>query len=400
LYISYDGCLEPLVQSQVLPYLYSLSKQGFKFILITFDKFKDTHNKNEVIKIKNNLLTNNIEWISLVYHNNPHLPAKVYDICNGFFTCLKLIQMDNIKIIHSRSYIAGVIALLLTKVMNCKFLFDIRGVLPDERVDAGTLNKVSFKYKMYKKLEKMLFRNADSVVVLSKKGMNLVKRDIFPVANIVYIPTCVDSARFDFNYEKRKDIRKKLGLEKKFILVYSGSLGTWYMLNEMIFFFKEFKKFNRNAHWLILTKTNHASVKKEISKHIPSEDFTILFIPFEAISAYLSAADAGISFIKPCYSKQFSCPTKFAEYLACGLPVIINSGIGDTDKIALKYRIGSVINSFGSVDYQKSSRDILTLKNNVQSIHCRNVALQEYNLLTGIERYKKIYQQLIEASVQ
>src|SRR5687768_7432269 len=35
--------------------------------------------------------------------------------------------------------------------------------------------------------------------------------------------------------------------------------------------------------------------------------------------SYLSAADAGLSFIKSCFSKIASSPTKNAEYLACGL---------------------------------------------------------------------------------
>ena len=45
------------------------------------------------------------------------------------------------------------------------------------------------------------------------------------------------------------------------------------------------------------------------------------------VPRYLKAADVAISFIKPCYSKQSSSPTKIAEYLASGLPVVCNAGL-------------------------------------------------------------------------
>ena len=41
LYISYNGLLEPILSSQVIPYLRNLSRDGFRFVLLTFEKRKD-----------------------------------------------------------------------------------------------------------------------------------------------------------------------------------------------------------------------------------------------------------------------------------------------------------------------------------------------------------------------
>ena len=38
LYLSYDGMTDPLGQSQVLPYIIGLSKKGYKFHLVSFEK--------------------------------------------------------------------------------------------------------------------------------------------------------------------------------------------------------------------------------------------------------------------------------------------------------------------------------------------------------------------------
>ena len=40
LFISYNGMLEPLGQTQVLPYLRELAKRGVKFTLLSFEKSK------------------------------------------------------------------------------------------------------------------------------------------------------------------------------------------------------------------------------------------------------------------------------------------------------------------------------------------------------------------------
>ena len=38
LYLSYNGMLDPLGQSQVLPYLKELSKLGVRFTLLSFER--------------------------------------------------------------------------------------------------------------------------------------------------------------------------------------------------------------------------------------------------------------------------------------------------------------------------------------------------------------------------
>lgn len=396
LYISYNGALEPLVQSQVISYLKELSKKGLNFVLVTFDKKKHMKNKREVIKLKQKLKKANIKWVSLKYHNRPNLPSTLYDILNGFLLCSKIIRKYNIKTVHARSYVAGLMALFLKRRFNTNFLFDIRGVLFDERVDSGDWNKNSSKYKIGKKIEKKLFNNADEIVNLSKKGIPLIKRDLLKnkKINVSYIPTCVNLNNFKKN-KKRKPLRKKLKLGNKFILTYIGSIGTWYLLEKMVDFFKELKKINKKSHFLILTGENKEKLSKKILKKIKKEDFSIVFAPHSKIKDFLSTSNAGISFIKPCYSKQFSCPTKLAEYLACELPVIINSRIGDTDQIISENKTGVIINSFNRQEYSKKIKQLIKLKKDrAIGKKCRNVAKQEYDLKKGSDKYFEIYKRL------
>lgn len=392
LYISYDGGLEPLVQSQVIPYLAELNKKGLSFILLTFDK--EYPSPATLSQIRSELIKKGIHWVPLQYHNHPNLLSKAYDIGVGLWISWRLVQKHNIRIIHARSYIAGMIAVLIKILQNTKFIFDIRGVLPDERVDAGHWNKNSLRYWLSKRIEQMLFRAADEIIVLSRKGQHLLQVSL-KTPNISYIPTCVDLARFQPDGKIRRALRKKLNLKNRFVLVYSGSLGSWYCLDEMIHFFAEFKKYKKEAYLLVLTKTDSNETQKYISERISSQDYSILHIPYSQMPSYLSAADAGIFFIKPCYSKQFSCPTKLAEYLSCKLPVIINSGIGDADQIVLENNAGVVVTAFNTDEYKKNILKFIKLiKDRNLKKRCRITAEQNYSLIRGADKYMQVYKRL------
>ncbi len=392
LYISYDGGLEPLVQSQVIPYLAELNKTRRSFILLTFDK--EYPSPASLNQIRSELIKKGIYWVPLQYHNHPNLLAKAYDIAAGLLISWQLVHKYNIRIIHARSYIAAAIAVLVKTLQNTKFIFDIRGVLPDERVDAGNWNKNSIKYWLSKRIEHMLFRAADEIVVLSRIGQQLLQMSL-KESNISYIPTCVDLARFQADDEIRQALRKRLNLKNRFVLVYSGSLGSCYCLDEMIQFFTEFKKYKKEAYLLVLTKTDNSEIQKHIAERLSSQDYSILHIPYFQMPDYLSAADAGIFFIKPCYSKQFSCPTKLAEYLSCKLPVIINSGIGDADQIVLENNAGVVIAKFNTEEYKKNILKFIKLiKDRNLKKRCRLTAERNYSLICGAGRYMQIYRGL------
>ena len=91
------------------------------------------------------------------------------------------------------------------------------------------------------------------------------------------------------------------------------------------------------------------------------------------------------------------CPIKFAEYLACGIPVILTSGIGDTEEIVVSNRIGAVIKNFTEEDYKNAINQILELKKDGLMLRerCRMVAGRLFSLEDGIKKYGNIYKNLI-----
>src|SRR3569833_156360 len=77
LYFTYDGFTDPLGQSQILPYLKGLSKYGYHFTVLSFEK-KDRFHK-EKTAIDRLTEESNIDWAPLTFTSNPPLLSKFYD---------------------------------------------------------------------------------------------------------------------------------------------------------------------------------------------------------------------------------------------------------------------------------------------------------------------------------
>src|SRR3954447_20432423 len=89
LYISYDGMLEPLGQSQVLAYLDQLAP-GRRIHLISFEKAADWGDRAQLDAARRRIAEAGIEWHPLRYHKRPTAPATAFDIAAGTVLALAL----------------------------------------------------------------------------------------------------------------------------------------------------------------------------------------------------------------------------------------------------------------------------------------------------------------------
>jgi glycosyltransferase involved in cell wall biosynthesis len=151
-----------------------------------------------------------------------------------------------------------------------------------------------------------------------------------------------------------------------------------------------------DAHVLWLTPAGHELINELMrERHIGPERFSVIAARPSAVPAYLSAADAGVAFIKTCFSKLASSPTKYGEYLACGLPLIINSGVGDSDLLVTDHHAGALINQFDEADYRVALTEIERMVDDAESTrrHCRDISEKLFNLETiGAVRYARLYE--------
>jgi len=394
LFISYNGMLEPLGQTQVLPYLRELAKRGVKFTLLSFEREKafNAEGQRACEELKRELSTQGIEWHWLRYHRRPTLPATVYDVFAGIRYASRLVRRNKIELVHARSHIPATIALALKRKFGIKMIFDVRGLMAEEYVDANHWPEGGLRYRITKATERRIFAATDAVVTLTERIWPIIKewdglrgRDV----RHAVVPCCVDLSKFKFNEQERARLRAGLNLGERLTLVYSGSLDGWYLTEQMADFFASMVRKRNDAHLLWLTMGSRERVRQLMSaRGISEENFSIHSVAPKEMPSYLAAGDVGISFIKRCFSKLASSPTKNGEYLACGLPIVINTGIGDSDALS-----AILIDDFSERDFDAAWTAIEAAVNdpNVRT-KARAVAEEVFDLETvGAERYAHLY---------
>lgn len=388
LYICYFGVNEPLVQTQVIPYIRELVKGGHEMSLLTFEP-----GVVDEKRVQESLAADGIEWHRLRYHKRPSVPATMFDVANGVRLIRRLMKRRNFDLLHARSHVPMMMAALTKRAMRRKpkILFDIRGFMPEEYVDAGIWPEGGLVYRSVKRAERWLMRSADGFVVLTEKAREILADEIGD-RPVEVIPCCVDLNRFESaNEESRRRVRSELGIGDRFTMAYVGAFGGWYLTEETADFLGVVKRERPDSFALILTQSDPQIMRTLLeARGYSSGDYFIGRVPSAEIPQYLSAADAAVSFIKRCYSKQASSPTKNAEYLASGLPIVANAGIGDVDEFVLRNGVGTIVDHLAVDDFGAALENLVSLGD--VSATCRETAGRELALdKVGGEGYRRIY---------
>lgn len=405
LYISYDGMTDPLGQSQVIPYLKGLSLKGFSITIISFEKGNNFLKEKNLIEEL--LKSSKIVWHPISYTKKPLVVSTVWDIYRMIRKAKEIIQKENIQIVHCRSYIAALAGQYLKKKFGLKFIFDMRGFWADERVDGKLWNLKNpvFKkvYSFFKNKEKEFLKEADHIVSLTQSAKTEITS--WPSLEgtcdkIEVIPCCADLQLFSYKSILESDlslIKEYLKIEKDtFVLSYLGSIGTWYMLNEMMMFFKMLNMKNANSRFLFITHDAPNQIISSAESHgINKELLIIKKASRKEVPLYLKLSSASIFFIKPYYSKIASSPTKMAEILGMGIPVIANKGVGDSDLFLKEKNIGILLEDFSEKSYLKAIEKIKDLMS-VSLEERRDVAVKNFSLEKGIERYYNVYMKVLK----
>jgi glycosyltransferase involved in cell wall biosynthesis len=404
LFISYNGMLDPLGQSQVIPYLRELSKRGVQFTLLSFERAAafEPDGSAKIAELHGRLAADNIDWHWLRYHQRPTLPATMYDVANGVRYAEKLVRRNGIEMVHARSHIPATIGAALKRRLGIKLIFDLRGLMAEEYVDAKHWREKSIPYRLTKMTERRILTASDAVVTLTEKIWPIVKEwDGLRNREVVHevVPCCADLELFRFSAEDRQRRRAELGLDSRRVLVYSGSIGGWYLTDKMADFFAEIVRERRDWHFLWLTTGPGEMIKKlMLERDIDAEQYTVKTMAPADVPSYLSASDAGLAFYRPAFSRLATSPVKVTEYLACGLPLIINAGIGDSDELITRENTGALVSSFNRDEYNRALITIESFVRNAEETRSRTREIAErlFDVRTvGVNRYARLYQALL-----
>ncbi len=381
IYVSYDGALDPLGASQVVPYLFGLAARGFAITLISFEKPARWARAPARVEMQRCLEGCGIRWRPLRYHKWPRLAGTLLDILVGSRTIAREGARCAPGLIHCRGDVATVMARWAQVPSTIPVLYDVRGFFSDERVETGSWRRGSFLDRAVTQMEAANLQRADGAVVLTRHAAEALRRRRSSLPSLRVIPTCADVSVFRPRTQSQKP---------EFGLVYNGSLGTWYMADEMV-------AFARSAAGTVPGPTLFLTPEpEEVGRLGATPDWAeTRTVEPGAVAEWLRRARALFFFIRPIPSKRASCPTKFAEGLATGLPVVCNRGIGDLDDIVEREGVGVFVDGFSEAAYSVAVRRLARLlEDSGLSERCRRLAETRFSVELGVDAYRQLYDEL------
>lgn len=387
IYLTHDGVLDHIGQSQVFPYLKIYSRYT-KVFLISFEKKK---NIKKAFKLKNSKECENIHWIILTYHKN--IIFKIFDFLNLLINIITVLKKYKLSLIHCRSYFPTLITYFLSFFFRIKYIFDIRDFWADEGIE---IKKFKFIYRFVKKIEGGLINKSAHIVCLTNAAKNYIFQNYnIDLSKITVIPCGTD---FDLFNRKKLDkykllkISRDLKLKNKKVLLYYGSLGENYLINKMINFFKYLKSENNDWIFMFVINNGHNHLENILKKNnFQKRDFRILKSSRVDLPKYLFFADLSVFFYRSGMRSIGCSPTKLADLFAMNIPIVTSSDLGD-----MKQQISLVKNNSLLIDRIYRSKVINGVKlllSNKSSVQIRKNSCY-YNFRFGTKKYIKIYRDI------
>jgi glycosyltransferase involved in cell wall biosynthesis len=364
-YLTTDSISEGVGASQIIPLICRLAKKDFKVHLISLEKVET---KSEVFE---KLSEHGITWSRLDFGVNGSLGGL-----RRLFRLKNAIGVTDL--IHARSDISALAGLISGKA---PVLWDVRSLWADQRrfIERNYVRKAIF----------IAAKPLESICSTFSKGMSTLTEAVVPVLEArhckvpemrVVVPTAVDLERFAYNNEFPKVLR---GL-------YSGTYNDYYDLVASFAFISAVRSFAKiEIHWARPRESNLATLNAGETHTFESS--------YMQMPTIISQFSFGISICKQNAgpSLKAAVPTKIAEFLACGRPVVVSKGIGDLDFFLTEFKAGVVIDT-QSDDFGSKAKELLDLLKDPETPRrCRELAKKYFDIDTGVDTYTKLYSRMI-----
>lgn len=390
LYISYTGLLEPLGRSQILAYLSRLSDE-YQFTIVSFEKIEEFCQKEKVAALKKECVEYGIDWQPKIYHNRPRLLATLWDL--GVLTSATYAhsRSESVELVHCRSYIPAISAWCVGKITKVPFVFDMRALWIDEKVTAGLLMQDGFTFKALKWFEKNILTDSSSVVSLTEAAVDYLMNE-YPNLNrnkFSVIPTCVNLDLFP--------PRKKCDAPKDLIIGSVGSIASGWFPNEwMLHLYALTRKIDPSSKLLVITRDAPETILNLLKGYgLSKDEVDIRAADARAVASEMHKMSYGLVVNKADLGRLGSFPTRMGEFLACGIPVLGNDGVGDVANIIRRYKVGVVIPDGSTESLLKGKADMDDLlKDQGLYQRCIHAANEYFSADAGAEKYRKIYKSI------
>jgi glycosyltransferase involved in cell wall biosynthesis len=389
LYITHYGILEPLGQSQILPYLTGLAGRGHSIDILSFEKLSLSIPSAAVEAQSSLLRPLGIRWYPRSYRPGASLHHLLADIIRASLEIARRCACDGIDLIHCRSHIPFIMAWYASVRWAKPMIFDFRGFLAEECVDSGLWKPNGFRFRITKALERRMARKCAALVVLTDPARDHLQ-SVYSLdeKKLFVIPCCVDLARFGCDNSQQHPYP---GRPLK--VIYIGSTTGRYNVSEMLRFFSILRARRPGSQFTILSSNDPTSAQARLGESgLPAEAVSVQSVPPDRVPEILARQDLGLIFVRGDLALLAASPTKLGQYLACGLVVVAEKGIGGLDNILVNQGAGCLVDSQRPDTWGEVVERALYLCDQADFRQkSREIASRFYSLSIGVDSYAKAY---------
>lgn len=400
LFITYDGLLDPLGASQILPYLRAIASKEDQLHILSFEK--PERFQIGAAQLRAELANSAMGWTPLIFTRSGGILGKLWDLLRMYASAVVIGSQLRPSVVHARGHAPAQVGLLLKRLFKARLLFDFRGLWVDERVDKGGWKLTNpwhrWQYRYYKRVERKLLRQADHVVVLTEAVVPEVLRlGVLSRDRITVIPCCADFNHFPLaTAEARQQARRQLEIpERSLVMGYLGSVGGMYLTERFLQLISFAASQESNLQVLVLTPDREVFLKL-MDQKLPSPIRLVVqthSADRKQVAAWLPAMDLLVAFVRPGYARISMSPTKLAEAWASGIPALCNSGVGDVAQLVTELDAGMVIDASTDQELQTAAQALPALIRK-GGARLRHAAQARLSLDLAADRYMGIYRLL------
>lgn len=391
IYVTRNGLLEPLGQSQVLAYLRGLSRD-YRITLITYEKDADRADADRMAAVRAECERLGIRWLPQRFRPRPRVIAPALSMLRMVWLVRREAKGEGARLIHARSYIPAAVAMIAGRMTGVPFVFDMRALWPEELITAGRLRRGSLLHRAIVAAERACLRRAAAVVSLTQAAVDHL-RATYPEdlrrQRIAVIPTCADLDRF------RPAPRAPEGRV-------IGCLGTilsgWFRVDWLAAFLVVAARRDSALRFALTTRDDPAAVRSALGLEPELMDrVRIAPSPSDRVQEVLHGQIASVMFYAGGETSELGrSPTRMGEVLGCGLPVVGNAGVGDVARIIERYRVGVLVGSGTEAEMEVAWDALQTLLADPDLPgRCRAAAEEVFSLSAGTEAYRRLYRDII-----
>jgi glycosyltransferase involved in cell wall biosynthesis len=266
-------------------------------------------------------------------------------------------------------------AMMSRHAERAPLVFDIRGFWADERVEGALWQDNGALYRVAKRRERAFLERADVIVTLTHASVPVIRNWLNGSRTpIEVIPTCTDVRAYAETRRRQSEPHA----------VWVGSIGTWYRFELAV-------RFARVAGFPLTVLT------RQIDEARAQADTgaSVGFVAPEELPAALHEGDIGLCFYRPGFARLACSPTRFAEYLAAGMPVAVTPAIGDLEEIVEREQVGVVVREEDEAGLRVAASTLRRMASNEHAVaRCRRIAAEYFDVNIGAQRYDEIYRRL------